>query len=148
MAVAVILHVALAGVLHDALRVEDVLPEHLLAVVLTPGGSPRLQLLPDHRDDVTLAALANFSLLSKLQLGVRLTAELVQSGAQEPSDLLIVRLGLELQLTHVVKVLPEYLGIDRRLEALLQERVDVLKEAVFLCLDLLRVLSTSPGQEA
>ena len=52
MAVAVILHVALAGILHDALRVEDVLPEYLLAVVLTPGGSPWLQFLSDHRDDV------------------------------------------------------------------------------------------------
>ena len=96
MAVAVILHVALAGVLHDTLRVEAVLPEHLLAVVLTPGGSPRLQLLPDHRDDVTLSALADFSLLAKLQHGViRLIAELVQSGAQEPSDLLVIWLGLE-----------------------------------------------------
>ena len=118
MAVAVILHVALAGVLHDALRVEDVLPEHLLALVLTPGGSPRLQLLPDHWDDVTLSALADFSLLAKLQLGVGLTAELVQGGAKEPSDLLVVRLGLELKLADVVKILAKHLGVDRRLEAL------------------------------
>ena len=49
------------------------------------------------------------------------------SSAQEPPDLLIIRLGLELQLTGVVKILPENLSVGRRLEALLQERVDVLK---------------------
>ena len=104
MAVAVILHVALAGILHDALRVEDVLPEHLLAVVLAPGGSPRLQFLPDHRDDVALSTFADFRLFPELQLGVGLTTKLIQSCAQEPSNLLIIRLGLELQLTGVVKI--------------------------------------------
>ena len=62
MAVAVILHVALAGVLHDALRIEDVLPEHLLTLVLAPGGPHWLQLLSDHRDDVTLPAFADLDL--------------------------------------------------------------------------------------
>ena len=62
MTVAVVLHVALAGVLHDALRVEDVLPEHLLTLVLASGGSHWLQLLSDHRDDVTLAAFADLDL--------------------------------------------------------------------------------------
>ena len=48
------------------------------------------------------------------------------SSAQEPPDL-IIRLGLELQLTGVVKILQENLRVGRQLEALLQERVDVLK---------------------
>ena len=51
------------------------------------------------------------------------------SSAQEPPDLLVIRLCLELQLTGVVKILPENLRVGHRLEELLQERADVLKEA-------------------